>query len=124
MTLGRQGEAFAAAYYRERGAQVLGMNVRCAAGEIDLIVREPEGTVVFVEVKTRSGRNFGAAEAVDQRKLLRMRRAAAQWLRDHPWESVRFDVLELIVVGRRVDSQCEHLVFDAHRYEGVESGAH
>ncbi|WPF65333.1 MULTISPECIES: YraN family protein [unclassified Corynebacterium] len=123
MTLGQQGEAFAAAYYRERGARVLNMNVRCASGEIDLIAREPGGTVVFVEVKTRSGRDFGAAEAVDRRKLSRMRRAAAEWLRDKPWAQVRFDVLALTVVGRHRDSRCERLVFDAQCYEGVDSGA-
>lgn len=123
MTLGRQGEAFAAAYYRERGAEVLGMNVRCASGEIDLIVRETEGTVVFVEVKTRRGRGFGAAEAVDARKIARLRRAAAEWLRDRPWACVRFDVLALTVVGRQRDSRCERLLFDVQRYEGVDSGA-
>lgn len=123
MTLGRQGEAFAAAYYRERGAQVVGMNVRCASGEIDLIVREPGGTVVFVEVKTRSGNAFGGAEAVDSRKLSRMRRAAAHWLRDKPWQRVRFDVLVLTVADRDADSRCERLTFHAQRYEGVESGA-
>ncbi|WP_026165831.1 YraN family protein [Corynebacterium mastitidis] len=123
MELGRQGEAFAAAYYRDRGARLVGMNARCGRDEIDLIVREPTGTLVFVEVKTRSGRGCGAAEAVDARKVARMRRAAARWLRGRPYSPVRLDVLALTVVGRERREGREHVLFDVERYEGVDQGA-
>lgn len=122
--LGRRGEAFAAGYYRDRGAQILALNQRCGHDELDLIVREADGTVVFVEVKTRSSRDFGGAEAVTSAKLRRLRRAAAKWLEGRPSVAVRFDVLELTVVARDTGlAGEEHLLFDAECYQGVDDGA-
>ncbi len=92
--LGRWGEDRAAAWYTRHGWEILDRNWRCADGEIDLVL-ERDGTLVFCEVKTRSGTAYGtAAEAVDRRKQQRLRRLAVQWLRQHH-ESVpelRFDV--------------------------------
>ncbi|UDL81666.1 YraN family protein [Corynebacterium uberis] len=122
--LGRQGEAFAAAYYRDRGAHILAMNVAYPCGELDLICQEDDGTVVFVEVKTRSTPDFGTAEAITARKLGRMRRAAVQWLRGTAYVPVRFDVLALTVVGRHQGlGGEEHLLFDTDWYPGVDDAA-
>jgi putative endonuclease len=60
-------------------------------------------TVVFCEVKSRSGTAFGVpAEAVSLTKQARIRRLAARWLREHrdalagrPAE-IRFDVAALL----------------------------
>jgi len=52
--LGRWGEDVAAQHLAASGAQVLARNWRCREGEIDLVVRDPDGTLVFCEVKTRS----------------------------------------------------------------------
>ncbi len=112
--LGRRGEDYAARLYQGRGGEVIGRNVSFPVGELDLIVREPDDTTVFVEVKTRSGRGYGGAEAVTGRKLARMRRAAAHWLENRPWTAVRFDVIELTAAGDG---------FDVDFYEGVEHGA-
>lgn len=112
--LGRLGESEAAAFYRRRGAEVLDRNVAYPVGELDLICREPDGTIVFVEVKARSGRGFGGAEAVTGRKLARIRRAAARWLEDRPQVAVRFDVLVFTTLRHG---------FDVEFYEGVEHGA-
>ena len=114
--LGRRGEDYAAQLYRRRGGEVIGRNVSFPVGELDLIIREPDGTTVFVEVKARSGRGYGGAEAVTGRKLARMRRAAAHWLEGRPWTAVRFDVVEL--TARRGGPG-----FDVELYEGVEHGA-
>ncbi|MBT8192460.1 MAG: YraN family protein [Acidimicrobiia bacterium] len=48
------GESLAATFLEERGAVVLGRNVRAGRGEIDLLVRL-DSTLVAVEVKTRAG---------------------------------------------------------------------
>ncbi|AKK09102.1 YraN family protein [Corynebacterium testudinoris] len=112
--LAQRGETFAARLYQRQGATVLDRNVRYPVGELDIIVREPDGTVVFVEVKTRSGRGYGGAEAVTGRKLARMRRAAALWLDGRPYVSVRFDVVALTTAGTTFEVEC---------YEGVEHGA-
>lgn len=114
--LGARGEDFAAEWYSARGARVIARNVSNRFGEIDLILREDDGTTVFAEVKTRSTAAFGAAEAVTARKLARMRRAAAFWLAGRPWTPVRFDVLAL--VGRDGGRG-----FQVDYYEGVEHGS-
>ncbi|SDL80280.1 putative endonuclease [Corynebacterium mycetoides] len=94
-----QGESFAADVYTDLGYDVVARNVRTRVGEIDLIVRDADGVIVFVEVKARRGRAFGAAEAVTAKKLNTMRRCAAQWLAGRPYSAVRFDVAEVIVSG-------------------------
>jgi putative endonuclease len=100
-SLGDVGEALTARYYEDRGATVLDRNWRCAEGELDLVVREPDGAVVAVEVKTRRGRAFGdPVEAVTWRKQSRLRRLVGAWLRDHPEvvaASVRLDVVGVLI---------------------------
>lgn len=113
--LGSLGEASVAGWYEQMGCEILGMRYRCTGGEIDVIAREPEGTVVFVEVKTRRGTSFGVAEAVTSRKLARMRKAALQWLEGKPYApAVRFDVVEVLFDGRE---------FHQRMYQGVDDGS-
>jgi putative endonuclease len=70
----------AEAWYRERRYEVMDRNWRGRDGELDLVLRQGR-TVVFCEVKARSGLGFGApAEAVGPAKQARIRRLAAQWL--------------------------------------------
>ena len=78
------------------------------------MAREPDGTVVFVEVKTRRGAGYGHAEAVTAEKFARMRRAARQWLSDKPHADIRFDVITVMINGHAVE--LEH-------YQGVQHGA-
>ena len=92
--LGAQGEMLAAAWYEQRGFEVVDRNWRRREGEIDLILRR-EKTLVFCEVKARSSDRFGAPfEAVTRQKQLRLRRLASMWLSEHRMGAaeVRFDV--------------------------------
>ncbi|AWB81684.1 YraN family protein [Corynebacterium yudongzhengii] len=111
--LGRRGEALASSYLNQRGYRIIDRNVSYDCGEIDLIAVDGD-EVVFVEVKTRSHDGFGGAEAVDRRKLSRLRRAAARWLQGRPPTIVRFDVLELITYSPGMS--IEH-------YRGIEDAA-
>ena len=98
--LGRWGEDLAAAGLAAGGLTVLARNWRCAQGELDLVGLEDDGTVVFVEVKTRAGLGFGTpAEAVGGRKAARIRRLACAWLTDHRppgTTDLRFDVVGIV----------------------------
>ena len=49
---GQAAEDLAARYLQARGLQLLARNVRCRAGEIDLVLREG-AQIVFVEVRLR-----------------------------------------------------------------------
>lgn len=97
-TLGNRGEAMAAAWYRNRGYDVLDRNWRRREGELDLVLQHGT-TVVFCEVKTRSGTAFGMpVEAVTATKQRRLRLLAARWLDEAAFRpgQVRFDVVSVL----------------------------
>jgi len=110
--LGRYGEQLAAEHLAAAGMTVLARNWRCPQGELDLVLRDSDGTLVFCEVKTRSGTGFGEpSEAVGQRKARKLRALACLWLVEHrpPGGSdLRFDVVS-IVRRRGTAPQLEHL---------------
>jgi putative endonuclease len=95
--VGAYGERLASRHLEDQGLVVLARNWRCADGEIDLILADGED-VVFCEVKTRRGGDFGTpAEAVGPAKVRRLRRLAARWLVESRMRArdVRFDVVEV-----------------------------
>lgn len=100
VALGQWGEDLAVAHLEATGATVLARNWRCREGELDVVAREPDGTLCFVEVKTRSGTGFGEpAEAVGPVKARRVRAVACRWLAEHrpPGRSeLRFDVIAVL----------------------------
>jgi len=93
---GKLAEELAAAYLAARGVVLLARNVRCRAGELDLVCRDG-GCLVVVEVRQRSRRDFGGALAsVTQRKQRRIIRATRFMLLTRPeWRqrALRFDVI-------------------------------
>ena len=94
--LGRQGEQLAAEYLEQAGFRVLDRNFRCAEGEIDIVAADHR-VLVACEVKTRSSLQYGTPiEAIDGRKLKRLRRLAVRWVLTH---GVIFDGLRVDVVG-------------------------
>lgn len=98
LALGRTGEDRAAALLRRKGCRILERNYRVAYGEIDIIARQGE-TILFVEVKARSGTAFGQpGEAVTYRKQQTIRRVALGYLQSKDWMElpVRFDVIEVL----------------------------
>ncbi|WP_297850092.1 YraN family protein [uncultured Corynebacterium sp.] len=113
--LGVCGESSVAAWYEEMGYEIVQLRYRARRGEVDVIARTPGGTIVFVEVKTRRGRSFGAVEAVTATKLQRIRAAASQWLSENTsgYVDVRFDVVEVLFDGVNVSSRMYQGVDDA-----------
>lgn len=59
--IGRQGEDIAATFLTNKGYHLIARNWRCPSGELDLIATDGD-TLVFVEVRSRSGSRFGLAE--------------------------------------------------------------
>ena len=89
-------ERRAAWWYRLRGYRILGTNVWIAGYELDLIARRGR-SLVFCEVKSKSGTRFGdPLEMVTAEKMRRIRRAAETWLaarHAHAHCRVTFDVV-------------------------------
>jgi putative endonuclease len=110
--LGAMGEALAVDHLTRMGLRILGRNWRCRYGELDVIAAdEATRTVVFVEVKTRTGDGYGGlAYAVTPRKVWRLRRLAGLWLagQDQRWAALRIDVIG-VRVGRRRTPEVTHL---------------
>ncbi len=108
--LGAQGEAWAADYFRRRGATVLARNWRSGRDELDLVVLEGR-VLVFVEVKTRTAEWGGAGWfAVDARKRRALRRAARAWVRAAGGAPhTRFDVVEVLVCHGAAPRIVHHL---------------
>ena len=88
-------------YLRGQGCTVVARNYRTmsGSGEIDLVVWQG-GTLVFVEVKTRSSAEFGEPDAaVDAEKQEHVRRAARDYARRArvEWSRTRFDIVNVVV---------------------------
>ena len=104
---GFQAESLALQHLLKAGLRLVQRNYRVArgpgarAGEIDLIMREPDGTIVFVEVRARAapvsaGAFGGAAASVGSLKQRRIVYAAQHWLmRQAAMPPCRFDVVAL-----------------------------
>lgn len=96
--LGDAAEDAALAHLQKAGLRLLERNYRTpgrGGGEIDLIVRAPDGTVVFVEVRRRADARFGgAAASVGATKRGRIVFAARHYLMRLGREpACRFDVV-------------------------------
>ena len=100
---GEAGEARALAHLLAQGLTLVQRNYRVArgpharGGEVDLIMRERDGTLVFVEVRARRSASFGGAAAsvgaTKQRSLV----LAAQYFvsRLTTMPPCRFDVIAI-----------------------------
>ena len=115
--LGNFGERVASSHLEAKGYTILERNWATREGEIDLIAsRGPD--LVFVEVRSRQGANFGTPEeSITGRKSTHVRAVAAAYLQQHPESppNQRIDVvvLELDRKGRvmRVE-QIENAIED------------
>lgn len=98
---GDEAEGRALAWLQARGLVLVQRNYRVArgprsrGGEIDLVMRERDGTLVFVEVRARAGLSHGGAAAsvgpAKQRSLLLAAQHFLQRYANPP--PCRFDVL-------------------------------
>jgi putative endonuclease len=110
--LGKLGEDVAARYLERRGWTILGRNVRTRAGEIDVLASDGE-TLVFLEVRTRSGRDFGTPEeSITPAKRDRLERCALTYLAAHaepnePDLDWRIDLIAIELSRGRI-SHLEH----------------
>jgi putative endonuclease len=112
--LGATGEEIAVDYLVSQGYVVFDRNWRSKSGEIDIIASEKFNShdeLIFIEVKTRSSRDYGdPIEAISATKYLRMYRLALEWLSENSAsrEAWRLDVIS-IVISRAQEIEIDHL---------------
>ena len=95
---GAAAEALAALYLEAQGLVIVARNLRCNAGELDVVCLDDD-MLVIVEVRQRRRADYGGALASvtwhKRRKLIRT--TQFYWQRQPDWQHriVRFDVLAL-----------------------------
>jgi putative endonuclease len=94
---GAIAENIAADYLSKRGYKIRERNYRTREGEIDIIA-EKEGTLIFFEVRAKTGRAFGSAEeSITERKQKRLVALAEAYLSDsgEQPDSCRIDIIAI-----------------------------
>jgi len=108
--LGRWGEKRGEKFLKSKGLKTLARNFSCKTGEIDLVMVDGDGSIVFVEVRTKADESFSLPEeTITQPKRARLTRAARYFLATHKIEDrpLRFDVVT-IVLGQTGREQIRH----------------
>jgi putative endonuclease len=98
--LGRWGQRRCERFLKNKGLRTLTRNFSCKTGELDLVMVDTDGMLVFVEVKTRAGEAYVPAEAsITSAKKRRMARAARYFQAIHKIDDRlrRFDVVTIIL---------------------------
>ncbi len=98
--LGRWGEKRSEKFLKNKGLHPLTRNFSCKMGEIDLIMVDGDGAIVFIEVKCRANEDFTPAENLvtfDKQKKLNY--TAQYFLRTHDIKDrpYRFDIVTIVL---------------------------
>ncbi|AOZ72546.1 hypothetical protein BK816_03900 [Boudabousia tangfeifanii] len=95
--VGKIGEDIACRVLADNGWSIISRNWRCRYGEIDVIAVKGQ-EISFIEVKTRRGKSHGSGiQAIDPRKLNRIRKLARLWLQSSSdfFTQINIDALEV-----------------------------
>ena len=77
--IGKLGEEIARKYLEEQGYKIIEQNYRTRYSELDLIAYKDKW-LVFVEVRTKIGEQFGSPEeTLNKQKIQRLQRASAAY---------------------------------------------
>jgi putative endonuclease len=108
---GTAAELAAERYLKGRGLRPLARDVRLKNGQVDLMMLDGK-TVVVVEVKARRGHAYGLPqEAVDRRKMERLRRLAQIFHALNPelGPDLRIDVVAVDLDASGRPRRCHHI---------------
>ena len=99
--LGKKGEEAAVRYLISQHYDILERNWRCPFGEADIIAKDQNGTICFIEVKTRRSIKTGLPEeSVTKSKRARYEKIAMCYMMDTDIEDntiLRFDAIGICV---------------------------
>ena len=98
--LGRWGEKRCEKFLKKKGLKTLTRNFSCKTGELDLVMVDTDGTIVFVEVRTKAASDFATPEdSITKPKKTRLLRTVRYFLatnniQDRPY---RFDIVAIVL---------------------------
>lgn len=97
LKLGEKGENKACVYLEKQGYVIVTRNFRHKRNEIDIIAKDVNNTLVFIEVKAKSSMRYGhPEESVDEKKAARIVEAAESYIFENDWQgNIRFDVIAI-----------------------------
>ena len=111
--IGQCGEIAAARYLRDNDYDIITANYRIKMGEIDIVAMDENGTMVFVEVKTRNEDAWAnPREWVTRAKQNRIIATALAFVKAYKFEGdSRFDIIEVIINkgGNHNDAKINHI---------------
>jgi putative endonuclease len=108
---GDKGEKEAKTFLKKKGYRIIETNFRCREGEIDIIAQN-KGTLVFVEVRTKTGAQFGSPEeSVTVSKKAKLTTTALSYVSTHKGlpESWRIDFIGIELDKSGKPSRIEHI---------------
>lgn len=98
---GMIGEKIAQGYLKDDDYEIIDTNFYTKVGEIDIICKK-NNTIVFVEVKTKTGFEYGTpAMAVDKNKKAHIKQTAKVYIHLNKLYNyeIEFDVIEVIIMN-------------------------
>ena len=99
LVLGRKGEDLAIQFLEEHDIRILERNYHFEKSEVDIIAYNGR-QIIFAEVKTRRGTQFGQPEdAVGEEKKKSLYKVASAWLYERKMEGspIRFDIISIVI---------------------------
>ncbi len=114
LEIGNRGEKEVAGLLKRQGWTILRRNQRTPMGEIDIIAREPNGALVFIEVKAALGAvlSIKPESHLDRGKLRRMKRAALFFSNSNPQlvnrKGWRIDAITIYLTRMEKDCVMHH----------------
>jgi len=80
---GKLGEQLARSALKKKGYKIIEANYRCRQGEIDIVAHH-SNSLVFIEVRTKTGNAFGSPEeSITAQKKQRLISTAMEYLNSH-----------------------------------------
>jgi putative endonuclease len=94
---GRWGEALALRFLELHQYHILTQNWRAGRGEIDIIAKDTDGTLIFIEVKARASLLYGSPEeSITPAKQRMLRGAISAYLAKNRVHKFRVDVVSIL----------------------------
>ena len=100
--LSRLGQELAARYLLAHDYEIIERSWSCDYGEADIIAKDEDGTLCFIDVETRKGEDAGFSEKATTKKKKKMfEQIALNYVFNNEFDSmtqIRFDSIEICVL--------------------------